>query len=118
MGTGDAVAKGLRSLTRCNIRAVGWRGTPLDPVIASEAKQSISRHNGWMDSLRFARNDVAEAGGLPARLDLLRRLRREIRQNPVRAGAFEGEQAFEHRVVAVEPAVVGGGRDHRVFAAT
>src|SRR5438105_8916127 len=27
------------------------------PVIASEAKQSIARHNGWMDCFAGARND-------------------------------------------------------------
>ena len=46
-----------------------------------------------------------------------RRLEREIGQHAVGAGALEGEQALQHRRVAVEPAVAGGGRDHRVLAA-
>jgi hypothetical protein len=30
--------------------------------------------------------------------------RREIRQHPVGAGALEGDEAFHHRFVAVDPA--------------
>ena len=48
MGTGGALAKSRRALTRCNISGdSGERRS--HPVIASEAKQSIARHNGWMD---------------------------------------------------------------------
>jgi len=51
MGTDRAAAKGLQSLTACNIPwSPGPAGRPASlPVIASEAKQSIARHKGWMD---------------------------------------------------------------------
>ena len=41
---------------------------------------------------------------------------REIGQDPVAAGALEGHQAFHHRAFPVDPAVLRGPRDHRVFA--
>ena len=67
--------------------------------------------NSWrLPRWRFA------ARAEPSRLQLLRRLRRKIGQDAVGAGALEAEQAFHHRPLAVDPAIAGGGRDHRVFA--
>ena len=42
----------------------------------------------------------------PSALEFLRRARREVCQHPVGAGALEGDQAFHHRLVAVDPAVL------------
>src|SRR4051794_29958179 len=39
-----------------------------------------------------------------------------IRDDQIRAGAFEGEHLLEHGRALVEPAIRGGGFDHRVFA--
>src|SRR5882724_12591482 len=45
----------------------------------------------------------------PLHLQLLRRLRCEIGQDAVGAGALEPQEAFHHRPLAVDPAV-GAGR--------
>src|SRR6266404_8747052 len=54
--------------------------------------------------------------GVPSalRLQLFRRLRREVSEDAVGAGALERQQAFHHRPLAVDPAIAAGRRDHRV----
>jgi hypothetical protein len=42
---------------------------------------------------------------------------REVAQHAVGAGALEGQQRFHHHRVVVQPAVGGGGLEHRVLAA-
>src|SRR5437868_8619655 len=40
----------------------------------------------------------------------------KVRQNSVRPGPFEARQGLQHGSFAVQPAVLGGRHDHRVFA--
>ena len=48
---------------------------------------------------------------------LLRRLDREVGEDAVRARALEAVQAFHHRLVIVQPAILSGRLDHGVLAA-
>jgi hypothetical protein len=41
----------------------------------------------------------------------------EVGQHAIGAGALEGQQAFHHHRVVVEPAVLRGGLEHGVLAA-
>src|SRR5277367_4451272 len=88
------------------LRTVGWARRSVPTTLTSA--------NG-----RWARREVRLCPpyeDLPLRLQPLRRLRREVGEDAVGAGALEGEQAFHDRAVAVDPAIAGGGCDHRVFA--
>ena len=40
----------------------------------------------------------------------------EVGQNAIAASAFERQQTFHHGAVAVDPAILSGSFDHRVFA--
>src|SRR5579872_4075901 len=53
--------------------------------------------------------------GASPRLEPLRGLDREIGKHPIGAGALEAQKRFHHRPLAVEPATLGGGLDHRIF---
>jgi hypothetical protein len=61
------------------------------------------------------RRDVEDAH--QALAQLARGVEREVGQHAVGAGALEGQQRFHHHQVVVQPAVGGGGLQHRVFAA-
>ena len=54
--------------------------------------------------------------GSAALAQQLRRLDREIAEDGVGAGALERHQAFQDDALTVDPAALGRGHDHRVFA--
>src|SRR5271163_4913163 len=71
-----------------------------------------------LDGPDRARTPVVRSGAQASSdAQLLRGPWREICEHPVGASALESDEALHHRLVAVEPAVVGGRHDHRIFAA-
>src|SRR3990170_3782799 len=56
-------------------------------------------------------------GESPGLTEKPRGLNGEIRQNAIGPGSLEGQQAFQDRSLAIEPAVLRRGTDHRILAA-
>src|SRR4051812_24579382 len=54
--------------------------------------------------------------GAASGLDPLGDLGRPVGEDQVRPGPADAEDRFQHRGLAVDPAVRGGGLDHRVLA--
>src|SRR6201996_9186999 len=55
------------------------------------------------------------AGYSASRVKFLRNSRSKVAEHTVRPGALEGDQAFHHRLLAIQPAVAGGSHQHRIF---
>jgi hypothetical protein len=51
-----------------------------------------------------------------SRSDQAGRIARKVGQYAIGASAFEGQQAFHHHRIVVEPAVLRGGFEHGIFA--
>src|SRR5439155_6042672 len=64
---------------------------------------------------RRSRPNVA-ADGLGRISERFGHARGEIGKHAARAGALEGDQALDHRLLAVEPTVLRRCHDHRIFA--
>src|SRR5438874_12956552 len=63
-----------------------------------------------------ARNHESSYLGPRALCQSFRNARREISENPIRSGTFEGNEAFRHRLLAVEPPIARRSHDHGIFA--
>src|SRR6266404_5947040 len=114
----------------CNKRA--WRrklGSPMDGAWATEACSISATHfpTRWPNRSMHRCCLLGTTSRLPTlhllcsanspRLEAFGGVDREIGQDAVGAGALEAEEALHHRPLAVEPAALGGGADHRIFAA-
>src|SRR5215510_13929631 len=62
------------------------------------------------------RLDTRSALLLAVLLEFLRYARRKITEHAGGAGSLERDQAFHHRLLAVEPAVLCARHDHGIFA--
>src|SRR6478736_9265680 len=113
----------------CNPRSETWERLPaaargwqaVTTVIASGATQSIAPRKKMDCFVALLLAMTAKARGSPEqrsvlRLQLFRGPGCEVGEDAVGAGALESQQTFHHRPLAVDPAIAGGGRYHRVFA--
>src|SRR5260221_6493441 len=101
--------------SRSTIPTARRRGQPSRRVIHRTPQVGGYRRAGVMATRWVACGSRARVKTLACAFQRLGNPRREGAEHAAGARALEGDQALHHRLLAVEPAVLRGRHDHRIF---